>query len=62
MLQLSRAVSVVHPDPSVKGVVSRCVVPTSPPSVEYALTPLGRELLPVIRAIVSVGQRLKSFA
>jgi DNA-binding HxlR family transcriptional regulator len=43
-----------------KAVVSRRVVPTSPPSVEYSLTPLGSELLPVIRAIVEVGEKLKS--
>ncbi len=42
-----------------KGVVSRTVASTSPPSVEYALTPLGEELLPVIRAIVRVGEKLK---
>lgn len=42
-----------------KGVVSRCVEPTTPPSVEYALTPLGEELLPVIQAIVQVGTKLK---
>ena len=41
-----------------KGVVTRTVVPTSPPSVEYALTELGRELIPVIDAIVRVGTRL----
>jgi len=41
-----------------KGVVRRLVVPTSPPSVEYALTELGRELIPVIDAIVKVGTRL----
>ncbi len=42
-----------------KGVVTRTVLPTSPPSVEYALTALGTELIPVIRAIVKVGARLK---
>ena len=42
-----------------KGVVSRRVMPTSPPSVEYGLTELGRELIPVIRAIVEVGTKLK---
>ena len=41
-----------------KGVVDRSVVPSSPPSVEYALTELGRELIPVIDAIVRVGTRL----
>ena len=42
-----------------KGVVLRSVLPTSPPSVEYALSDLGRELLPAIEAIVAVGHRLK---
>jgi DNA-binding HxlR family transcriptional regulator len=45
-----------------KGVVLRRVVPTSPPSVEYELTDLGAELLPAIRAIASVGHRLKARA
>ena len=43
-----------------KGVVLREVKPTSPPSVEYALTELGRELGPAIQAIVLVGHRLKA--
>jgi DNA-binding HxlR family transcriptional regulator len=42
-----------------KGVVTRCVMDTSPPSVEYALTPLGRELVPAIEAIARVGHALK---
>jgi DNA-binding HxlR family transcriptional regulator len=42
-----------------QGVVDRTVVPTSPPSVEYALTALGRELLPAIQAIADVGARLR---
>lgn len=41
------------------GVVRRAVRPTSPPSVEYALTDLGQELVPAIMAIVNVGHRLK---
>ena len=41
------------------GVVERTVKPTSPPTVEYALTELGGELKPAIEAIVAVGQRLK---
>ena len=45
-----------------KGVVTRSVVASSPPSVEYALTDLGRELIPVINAIVKVGQKLKEDA
>jgi DNA-binding HxlR family transcriptional regulator len=42
-----------------KAVVSRRVMATTPPSVEYSLTPLGEELLPVIHAIVEVGGKLK---
>lgn len=39
--------------------VSRQVMDTSPPTVEYSLTELGLELKPAIDAIVSVGHRLK---
>lgn len=42
-----------------KGVITRAVMPTSPPSVEYALTDLGRELVPAIEAIARVGYKLK---
>ena len=42
-----------------KGVVMRTVVATTPPSVEYSLTELGRELVPAIEAIVNVGRKLK---
>jgi DNA-binding HxlR family transcriptional regulator len=41
------------------GIVERRVMPTSPPTVEYELTALGRELLPAVDAIVDVGRRLK---
>ena len=43
-----------------RGVLERRVMPTSPPSVEYSLTPLGGELIPALSAIVEVGHRLKS--
>jgi DNA-binding HxlR family transcriptional regulator len=43
-----------------KGVVMREVVPSSPPSVEYMLSALGMELIPVIDAIVKVGTRLNA--
>jgi DNA-binding HxlR family transcriptional regulator len=41
-----------------RAVLVRSVIPSSPPTVEYMLTPLGRELLPVIKSIVDVGSRL----
>ena len=41
-----------------RGLVTRRVLDTSPPSAEYALSELGRELLPAIRALASVGQKL----
>jgi DNA-binding HxlR family transcriptional regulator len=43
-----------------RGILTRSVQPTSPPSVEYALTDLGQEFKPVIDAIVAVGHRLKA--
>jgi DNA-binding HxlR family transcriptional regulator len=43
-----------------RGVVARRIVDTSPPSVEYALTEMGEELLPALRAIVEVGLKLKA--
>jgi DNA-binding HxlR family transcriptional regulator len=42
-----------------EGVVHREVKPTSPPTVEYSLTPLGGRLVPAIEAIVEVGHELK---
>src|SRR5262245_22726623 len=42
-----------------KGVVRRQVINSSPPSVEYSLTELGRELVPAIEAIAHVGYKLK---
>ena len=41
-----------------RGVLSRTVLATTPPSVDYALTDLGGELIPAIRAIVEVGSKL----
>ncbi len=43
-----------------KGVIRRTVVATSPPSVDYALSDLGRDLVPAITAIADVGARLKA--
>lgn len=41
------------------GVIERTVIPTSPPSVEYALNALGQRLVPAIEAIAEVGEELK---
>lgn len=43
-----------------KGVLIRTIQPTTPPSVEYSLTPLGLELIPALDAIVAVGHKLKA--
>lgn len=41
-----------------RGLVTRRLRDTSPPSAEYALTELGRELLPAIDALACVGHKL----
>jgi DNA-binding HxlR family transcriptional regulator len=41
------------------GVVERREMPTSPPSVEYSLTPVGAELVPVVHLLLDVGLKLK---
>ena len=43
-----------------RGVITRTIQPTTPPSVEYALTGLGEELVPALSAIVEVGHKLKA--
>jgi DNA-binding HxlR family transcriptional regulator len=42
-----------------EGVVERFTKPTSPPTVWYALTPVGRELCTALTAVVEIAQRLK---
>lgn len=42
----------------IRGLVSRHLLDTSPPSAEYALTELGREMMPAIKALVAVGHKL----
>ena len=39
------------------GLISRTVFPVVPPRVDYALTPLGDTLQPVIRALAAWGQQ-----
>jgi len=45
-----------------RGLITRIEKPTSPPSVEYALTGMGQRLIPAIETIVDVGHALKSQA
>lgn len=40
------------------GIITRTEFPTIPPTTEYALTPLGRKLQPVIRAMQEFGNLL----
>ena|GEM_PF-335501 len=39
-----------------RDVLTRTVMPTSPPTVEYALTPLGHKMGPILEAIAQVGK------
>jgi DNA-binding HxlR family transcriptional regulator len=41
------------------GLIDRKVMDTSPPTVEYSLTPIGRRLEPALQAMVDVGMQLK---
>jgi len=41
-----------------RDLITRSVMPTSPPSVEYALTDLGYEIQPVLKSIADVGHKL----
>jgi len=42
-----------------RGLLERRLLATSPPSAEYSLTDLGRELIPAIDAVVKVGLKLR---
>ncbi len=43
-----------------RGVIVRLPLKTSPPSAEYALTELGRDLLPALTALVDVALKMES--
>jgi len=42
-----------------QGVIARRELATSPPTVEYSLTAIGRELVPVVHLLLDVGLKLK---
>lgn len=42
-----------------KGIVNKKSFPEIPPKVEYTLTDLGKELLPIINKIILFGQNHK---
>lgn len=42
-----------------RGVITKTPLATSPPSAEYALTEIGRELLPALTALVNVARKMK---
>ena len=42
-----------------RGILTRSATGSLPPAVAYALTPLGHDFLPVIHAIIAVGERLR---
>lgn len=44
-------------EPEADGVLQRSVDPEVPPRVEYALTPLGAELIPVLEELHAWGGR-----
>jgi DNA-binding HxlR family transcriptional regulator len=42
-----------------EGIIARSTKPTSPPTVWYALTPVGQELCSALVHVIDVAQRLK---
>jgi DNA-binding HxlR family transcriptional regulator len=42
-----------------EGIIERFSKPTSPPTVWYALTPVGQELGAALASVVDIAQRLK---
>jgi len=42
-----------------KGLISRKVFPTNPPTTEYQLTKLGKEMKTIISAMADFGEKLK---
>lgn len=68
--QLQRAIAGISPrmlamrlgDLEASGLVDKTIYPTVPPKTEYALTPLGRTIEPVIAAMAEFGVQLQQQA
>lgn len=68
--QLQRAIAGISPrmlamrlgDLEASGLVDKTIYPTVPPKTEYALTPLGRAIEPVIAAMAEFGVQLQQQA
>ncbi|MGV8830853.1 MAG: winged helix-turn-helix transcriptional regulator [Devosia sp.] len=68
--QLQRAIVGISPrmlamrlsDLEARGMVDKTIYPTVPPKTEYALTPLGHAVEPVIAAMASFGLQLQQRA
>jgi DNA-binding HxlR family transcriptional regulator len=56
----ARVLSARLRDLETRGVIVRHPLATSPPSTEYALTELGRELIPALTALVEVARKMES--
>ncbi len=54
----ARALSARLRELELRGLVLRRKLASSPPSAEYELSPLGRELLPAIDILAAVGNKL----
>ena len=44
-----------------KGIITREVMLTSPPTVEYTLTAVGRKIGPALQSIVEVGEEIQKY-
>jgi DNA-binding HxlR family transcriptional regulator len=56
----ARTLTRQHRELEESGIINRRVYQQIPPKVEYSLTPLGRELKPVLSAMQAWGEKLDS--
>jgi len=41
-----------------RSVIWRAVTPSTPPTVSYGLTTIGYELIPILQAMITVGEKI----